>query len=205
MGLLAIIVFVACGQTIADNPQNPDVLAVLKKFQAGYDKRDIFKVDEYVRDLFDSEDVLVIGTRAYASGDGEWCEGIDKVKEIVKWDWQYWDDLRMETEKARIRVDGNTAWVAFWGTLVSRQTKEKGYSDGVKNILGRQKEKKYKENPREFFLVVQLFIARGLGFRTDRCRRIHSSDTNNRSTNQEKRKMAFQTNDFLLSYRIPQD
>jgi hypothetical protein len=159
IGLLAIIVFNACGQTIADNPQNQDVLAVLKRFQAGYDNRDIPKVDEYVRDLFDS-DVLVIGTRAYASGDGEWCEGIEKVKELVAWDWQYWDDLRMETEKARIRIDGNTAWVAFWGTLVSLQTKEKGYSVGMKNILKRQKENKYKENPREFFLWLSNYSSR---------------------------------------------
>lgn len=160
MGLLAIVVFNACGQTTADHPQNQDVSAVLKRFQAGYDKRDISKIDEYVRDLFDSEDVLVIGTRAYAPGDGEWCEGIEKVKELVAWDWQYWDDLRMETEKARIRIDGNTAWVAFWGTLVSRQTKAKGYSDGMKNILKRQQENDYKENPREFFLWLSNYSSR---------------------------------------------
>ena len=160
MGLLGAIVFSACTQTIPGDRENDDVIAVLNKFQDGYARRDLSRVDEYVRDLFDSEDVLVIGTASHKLGDGEWCEGIEKVKKLVRWDWQYWGDLRMETDRSRIRIDGDTAWVALWGTLTSRQTKEKGYSDGMKNVVDKQMEKQFKEDPREYFLWLSGYASR---------------------------------------------
>lgn len=145
-----------------DNRQEQDVLAVLKKFQAGYGERDVSKVDEYVRDLFDAEDVLIIGTGASAPGDGEWCEGIEAVKRIVELDWKYWADLKMETEKARIRIEGKTAWVAFWGTSKSRQTIKSGYAHGMEQIRDWLNQNKYQENPREFFLWLSYYTSRML-------------------------------------------
>jgi hypothetical protein len=142
-----------CGQmNLAESLEEQDVMAVLKKFQSGYDVRDISKVDEYVRNLFDAQDVLVIGTGAAYPGDGEWCEGIDRVKSLVESDWRYWGDLKMETDKARIRIDGSTAWVAFSGVSESFQTREAAYRKGMQMIKDQQKQKKYRENPREYFL-----------------------------------------------------
>ena len=169
MVMLAVVLFVTAGwqfeagnQREQDNLQEQDVLAVLKKFQAGYDERDVSKVDEYVRDLFDADDVLIIGTGASAPGDGEWCEGIEAVKRIVESDWKHWDDLKMETEKARIRIEGKTAWVAFGGTSTSRQTIKSGYAHGMKQIRYRQNQNKYQENPREFFLWLSYYTSRML-------------------------------------------
>jgi hypothetical protein len=72
MVLLAFIFLSGCGKTNVGNQHNLDVLAVLHKFQAGYSKRDVSKIDEYVRDIFDPEDVLIIGTGASKLGEGEW-------------------------------------------------------------------------------------------------------------------------------------
>ncbi len=170
LGLMVMLAIVLSGgrqfkvdnQRQQDNLQEQDVLAVLKKFQAGYNERDVSKADEYVRDLFDAEDVLIIGTGASAPGDGEWCEGIEAVKQIIKSDWKHWDDLKMETEKARIRINGKTAWVAFGGTSKSRQTTKSGYASGMEAIRYWQNQNKYQENPREFFLWLSYYTSRML-------------------------------------------
>src|SRR5512135_2730083 len=128
--LLAALFLSSGKQTTAlGNVQEQDVLAVLKRFQTGYSRRDVSRVDEYVRDLFDDQDVLIIGTNASIPNDGEWCEGIDAVKRLVETDWKSWGDLKMETEKARIRIDGGTAWVARTGVLEKSQTSESGYRE----------------------------------------------------------------------------
>jgi hypothetical protein len=162
MAALTILFLNAFRWSNTGDQQGLDVSAILNKFQAGYDKRDVSEVDEYVRDLFDEDDVLIIGTRAFSAEDKEWCEGIEAVKKIVEWDWKYWGDLKMEIEKARIRINGNTAWVAMVGTSESRQTKEAGYEKGMKAIRDWQNQKKYQENPREFLLWLSYYTSRML-------------------------------------------
>ncbi len=154
--------FETSNQRQEDNLQKRDILAVLKKFQASYDERDVSKIDKYIQELFDAEDVLIIGTGASAPGDSEWCEGIKAVKKIIESDWKYWDDLKMETEKARIRIEGRTAWVAFGGTSKSAQTKKSGYANGMAAIRRWQNQSDYKENPREFFLWLSYYTSRML-------------------------------------------
>lgn len=115
--------------------QEKEVLEVLKKFQAGYTLRDASKADAFAKELFDNENVVIIGTSATKSGDPEWCEGIEAVTGIIKNDWIGWGDLKMEIEKARIRVHGDTAWVTFWGVSEVRQDNNKAYDELLENML----------------------------------------------------------------------
>jgi hypothetical protein len=68
----------------------------------------------------------------------------------------------MEIEKARIRIEGKTAWVAFWGTSESRQTRASWYGRGMKDISHWLNQKNYQENPREFFLWLSNYTSRML-------------------------------------------
>lgn len=120
---------------IQSEKKEKEVLEVLKKFQAGYDQRDMSKLNEFVEELFDPEDVLVIGINSSAFGDSEWCLGIDAVKRLVAIDWTIWADLKMKMDNARIMVEGNTSWISVYGTSERRIQKKKEYDEVVRSIL----------------------------------------------------------------------
>lgn len=111
------------GEEVKRTKAEKQVLEILKKFQAGYDTRDVSKLDEYVSAIFDPDDCCIAGTISSGPGTREWCEGIDEVKKLVKFDWEQWDDLKLKVDESRIRVNGNTAWAAMWG--ISHAVKEK--------------------------------------------------------------------------------
>ena len=132
--ILAMIAIPCNAKQDGISMQKKEVLEVLKKFQAGYTARDVSKVDAYVNDLFDSEDILVIGTSAYKPIAFEWCEDLKTVKAVVENDWKNWGILKTEWEESRIRIDGNTAWIAMWGTSTSIVEKRKKYDRAIKRI-----------------------------------------------------------------------
>lgn len=88
-------------------------MKVLKQFEEAYIKRDPEQVETFMESLFDrNENVIVVGT----SG-GEWCMGYDEVKELFSSDWEYWGDLRVNTEDAIITPMGDTAFIYTSGTV----------------------------------------------------------------------------------------
>ncbi|MGF7058562.1 hypothetical protein [Brassicibacter mesophilus] len=86
---------------------------LIDKFQQGYIRRDRNIIDNYMNDIFEQgNDVAILGT-----SDGEWCLGFDEAKELVESDWEYWGDVRIDTENPIITFNDNTAWIALRGTV----------------------------------------------------------------------------------------
>lgn len=97
-----------------------EIIKILEKFQEGYTNRDTTIVEKYVEELF-SENILIIGT-----GASEWCDDIEDVKRLVKNDWKYWGDLRINIEEAKTRTENNISWIAVPGTS-TRNFKSEDY------------------------------------------------------------------------------
>lgn len=93
--------------------QYTEIREVLQQFQAGYTERDIEKVGSFVEELFiTGEDTCVLGT-----GTGELFLGSERVKTLVKDDWEYWGNVNMDWENAHISVEGEVAWFATTGSV----------------------------------------------------------------------------------------
>lgn len=93
--------------------QYTEIREVLQQFQAGYTGRDIEKVGSFVEELFiTGEDTCILGT-----GTGELFLGSERVKTLVKDDWEYWGNVNMDWENAHISVEGEVAWFATTGSV----------------------------------------------------------------------------------------
>jgi hypothetical protein len=86
------------------------IKAVFNQFQAGYSKRDTSLAGKFATDLF-SNNISIIGT-----GTGEWSNGLESAKKLVKNDWLYWLNLQLDLEKIQLQLNGNTAVFAVKGT-----------------------------------------------------------------------------------------
>ena len=116
--------------------KNMEIKEVLLKFQEGYKKRDFEQVDEFVNELFiNSDDTLIIGT-----GNGEWCRGLDQIKELIHIDWFYWGNFQLDMNNLLIKVNSNFATVAATAIL------QKQYEDGKLNDLSIKRMKKIIES-----------------------------------------------------------
>ena len=84
-----------------------EIIDVLKKFQQGYDERNLEKVDAFMAEVFsDRQDLLTLGTST-----GEVCIGHEEVKKLIYDDWDGgFGDFKIDIENAKIDVDGNAAW-----------------------------------------------------------------------------------------------
>lgn len=90
-----------------------EVMKTLEKFQAGYTERNIEKIDAFAREMFvDSEDTVIIGT-----GDGEWCKGIDQIKELLHIDWFYWGNFKLDLDNSLIKEFDSHATVSTTAIL----------------------------------------------------------------------------------------
>lgn len=86
---------------------------MLKEFQRGYETRNKDEVNSFVDRLFlPGNSVFVLGT-----GSGELFSGAEKVKELISDDWEYWGNLRLDHDKARIGTAGDHGWFAVEGTV----------------------------------------------------------------------------------------
>lgn len=90
-----------------------ELIKVLDTFQKGYIERDLKKIDSFMDSLFDKDEaVVVIGT-----SNGEFCLSYDEVKDLFLSDWEYWGDLRINTNEASIVPLGSTALIYVPGTV----------------------------------------------------------------------------------------
>lgn len=116
--LFIILPYFTIAQNI-DNEKN-EIIKVLEYFQEGYTNRDTLILDNYINKLF-TEDIVIVGT-----GASEWPVGIEKATHLIKMDWKYWGDVKINMESAIIRTEKNNAWIAVQGTL-TRNFKSEEY------------------------------------------------------------------------------
>jgi hypothetical protein len=96
----------------------------LKKFQEGYTKRDISKVQSFAGQLFSKDNIVIIGT----GGPKETMVGYGECAGLVKSDWTSWGDCRFLMENAQISAFGSTAWFSTVGTVNHKGTYPNRYS-----------------------------------------------------------------------------
>jgi hypothetical protein len=102
---------------LGDAPQSVrgEVLKQLKSFQAGYTKRDLAQVNQFMNELFPRDkNIVLLGTDP-----NEWITGYDSVSQFIYADWKNWGDVRLDTEHPVICTSGNVAWLATSGVLES--------------------------------------------------------------------------------------
>jgi hypothetical protein len=112
---------------------------ILQQFQDGYMKRDLDQLDSFMGLFAQNQDVELIGIGAAERGGYEWFEGLDKIKEIIQSDWEYWGEVSIDVQGAKISVNGDIAWLSTTGKL--EQTAASGtalsfYLEQMKHILG---------------------------------------------------------------------
>lgn len=118
-------------------------MKILEKFQKGYTDRNIEKIDVFVNELFvDSDETIIIGT-----GDGEWCKGIDQIKELLYIDWFYWGNFKLDLYNALVKVFESHATVSTTAILQKVYEPEKLKEiciNRMKNILDSEEQNKDK-------------------------------------------------------------
>jgi diamine N-acetyltransferase len=66
------------------------ILHLMKEFQEGYSQRDLSNLDAFMELFAPDGEVEVIGTNAITPGKGEWCQGREAVRQLVRGDWEHW-------------------------------------------------------------------------------------------------------------------
>jgi hypothetical protein len=111
---------------------------ILQRFQDGYTERDLDQLDDFLALFIQNDDVELIGIGAFERGGVEWFESLDKIREIIQSDWEYWGDVEIDVAGAKITVNGDTAWLTTTGTLEQTGTFDKAlpvYLDQMKQII----------------------------------------------------------------------
>ena len=107
-----------------------EIIETLHKFQTGYRERNTDNIDRFATNMFyDSQDTIVIGT-----GHGEWCKGINEIKELLYIDWHYWGNFRLDIDSANICCTKDFATVTTTAYLQKAYDKEKNSSNTLSKI-----------------------------------------------------------------------
>lgn len=97
------------------------VRCVLQKFQDGYTARDLARLDSFMQLFVQNDSIEMIGIGASKRAAHEWFEGPSRVREIIESDWEYWGDVRLDVEGAKITLHGDVAWLSTTGTIIQTQ------------------------------------------------------------------------------------
>lgn len=95
-----------------------EVRQVLQRFQDGYTTRDTANLDDFMKLFVPGDDTELIGIGASAPNQYEWLQGTERIREIIESDWQYWGDVRLEVNKAKITIKNDVAWLSTVGTVL---------------------------------------------------------------------------------------
>lgn len=111
------------------------VKQMLVKFQEGYTKRDTTNIDSFMDELFiKDENTSILGT-----SNGEMCLGFESAKELIKSDWEYWGDVKLDLDSLIVHRLGSTLWFALQGNVKYTFRTDKGvwgrYVSFVENCL----------------------------------------------------------------------
>lgn len=112
--------------------EKKDVRRVLQAFQDAYLARDLSRLENVMKLFLDSEEIELIGIGAKERNGYEWFQGKDAIKGIIAGDWEFWGDVRLDVENARIFINGKTAWLSTTGTLTQSTQHEKAMVEFAK-------------------------------------------------------------------------
>lgn len=93
-------------------PENvrSEIIDTLGFFQQGYEARDPQLLEPFMKRLFSTNNVTVLGTMPQ-----EVFVGFDRATELVRTDWQFWGDCRFDVENAHISAKGDVGWFSTVG------------------------------------------------------------------------------------------
>jgi hypothetical protein len=114
----------------------------LTKFKNGYLNRDIEKIDGFMEEIFaNSSNLSVLGT-----GNEELVYGYKEIRELIKFDWLDWGDVKIDLEHLKINSADNIAWFYASGDVKQsfKDSKERNesYIDLIKDKLKEGEEQK---------------------------------------------------------------
>lgn len=114
----------------------------LTKFKNGYLNRDIKKIDGFMEEIFaNSSNLSVLGT-----GNEELVYGYKEIRELIKFDWLDWGDVKIDLEHLKINSADNIAWFYASGDVKQsfKDSKERNesYIDLIKDKLKEGEEQK---------------------------------------------------------------
>ena len=110
------------------------IRSTLQRFQDGYTRRDVSRVDE-IMTLF-ADDAEVIGTNGSRPGAGEWYLDKAGARGLVKGDWEGWGDVRLDVTGAHIDARGEVAWLATYATVTTTIRAADNYENFLQYIKG---------------------------------------------------------------------
>ena len=121
-----------------NDPQAEQVRQVLQQFQDGYTARDLSKLDSFMELFYPGDEIELIGIGAEVRGGNEWFQGLTAVREIIEGDWEYWGNVLLDVDGAKISVQGDVAWLSTTGSLEQTSTFDKAlqfYLEQMKELL----------------------------------------------------------------------
>jgi hypothetical protein len=123
------------------NDQSEAVRSTLREFQDFYTTRDLAMLDSFMALFAPTDRIELIGIGASKRAAQEWFEGPERIREIIESDWQYWGDVRLDVEGAKITLCGDVGWLSTTGTVTQTEafdTAIKFHLDDMKAIFERQ-------------------------------------------------------------------
>lgn len=115
-----------------------NVRDILQLFQNGYYDRSLEALEDFMSLFVRRNDVELIGIAASERCGVEWFEGVDKVRDIIQSDWEYWGNVEIDVAGAKITINGDTAWLTTTGTLEQTETFDKAmpfYLEQMKLVI----------------------------------------------------------------------
>ena len=118
-----------------------EIRNTLQRFQDGYIVRDPSSLDEFMGLFEQNSETELIGIGASVRGGNEWFQGSEQIREIIASDWQYWGDVRIDVEGAKISVLDRVAWLTTSGELVQTDTFDQAlifYLEQMKELIEKE-------------------------------------------------------------------
>ncbi|HSV86555.1 MAG TPA: hypothetical protein VLH85_08260 [Levilinea sp.] len=131
-----------------------EVRAVLEKFQEGYTRRKIEDLDAFMELFAPEADIELIGTGGILPGEEEWCLNRTSIRQLVEDDWNYWGDVKLMIDQARIRVEGSAAWLSCPGSVTRSVNPLQTYQNFLDSLPGLTGDKDLSA-PHKVFRLVQ--------------------------------------------------
>ncbi len=115
-----------------------EVRSVLQHLQDAYTARDPSRLDETVGLFIREEGAELIGIGASTRGGDEWFQGPKQIRSILEGDWEYWGDVTIDVEGAKITTHGDVAWLSTTGAVTQTSHHDKAlvfYLEQMKSML----------------------------------------------------------------------
>ncbi len=106
-----------------------EIRKLISAFNEGYAKRDLSTLDDFMRLFARDETLEFIGVGGMFPGRGTWRLGCDAVRDLFRADWEYWGQIQLDQDNARITVFDNAAWLSTSATVTTDDETEEFLGD----------------------------------------------------------------------------